>query len=423
MSVASLWREALQAIADVIKGLLGWILVAPLSALMPKRKDWICVVGREDGRFIDNTKYFFIHATAGSRRDLRVVHVSERVDVVSDLSERGFQSILYPSLRAVWFMVRCGNVVVDSIEWHQKYRFFLLSRARVIQLWHGVGFKRIELEKWRNEADGKGLVSKAWLLWPRLARRLMSGRIPQYDAVVTTSRFYRDNVFSTAFRARHVIVTGYPRNDFSIRHDLDWINVDIGVRDSIARWTSTGRKIVLVAPTYRDSRATPLHLDEERIQKLEDFCETHGFELIFKFHPYERGAALMQRAHLHILSAHSDIYPLLPSIHAMVTDYSSIYMDFLQFNRPIHFLTPDLEEYCAKDRGFQFDYNEMTPGPKHRNWDSLLEALLEDDPSWAMTRRRLFLQAFDGNCVGATNKLLEFMTEKGWVPSIGDEND
>lgn len=48
----------------------------------------------------------------------------------------------------------------------------------------------------------------------------------------------------------------------------------------------------------------------------------------------------------------------------MISDYSSIYFDFLLLDRPIMFLAPDLKEY-ENIRGFLLNpYDFWTPGPK-----------------------------------------------------------
>src|SRR3546814_12801760 len=111
-------------------------------------------------------------------------------------------------------------------------------------------------------------MSMPAVLWIRLFRKWIRGRIPRYAAVVTTSTFYRDEVFRAAFRSRHVLTTGYPRNgfdQFKNRYaDLVHRNVDAKVWAEIEKWKSIGRKIVLIAPTFRDTRASPLGLDQQR---------------------------------------------------------------------------------------------------------------------------------------------------------------
>lgn len=414
-------RDAIDALGHFAYGLFGWLVVAPLAWLIPKRRDWIAVIGRADGRLLDNTKYFYLEVATGPGR-LRSVHVTERHDVNSRLREEGLESLLYPTFRGVWFLARCGTVVVDSIEWCQRWRCFLVAGATLVQLWHGVGFKRIELDKWRNEARGRKLVASPWLYRVRLLRKWVRGRIPKYDAVVTTSAFYRDHVFVPAFRCRHVVVAGYPRNSFGQlpgrAGELAWLNVDAAVAARLDEWKRTGRRIVLVAPTFRDTRATPIGLDPQTCAMLDDFCRRNGYELLFKFHPYEHGTGAIHGDHLHVLDPQSDAYPLFPHLAAMVTDYSSIYMDFLHVDRPIVFLTPDLQRYMAQDRGIQFDFDRMTPGPKVSEWHEVVAALATDGGEWSQARAQLLALAFDGlPASGATSRLLAFMQSQRWLPT------
>lgn len=416
-------RDALDALGHFAYGVFGWLVIAPLAWLVPKRRDWIAVIGRADGRLLDNTKYFYLEVATGAG-GLRSVHVTERRDVYSQLREKGLESVLYPTLRGAWLLARCGTVVVDSIEWCQRWRCFLVAGATLVQLWHGVGFKRIELDKWRNEARGRKLVASPWLYRVRLFRKWIRGRIPRYDAVVTTSAFYRDHVFAPAFRSRHVVVAGYPRNSFGQlpgrAGELAWLNVDTSVVARLDDWNRAGRRIVLVAPTFRDTRATPIGLDPQTCEMLDDFCRESGYELLFKFHPYEHGAGWIRGDHLHVLDPQSDAYPLFPHLAAMVTDYSSIYMDFLHLDRPIVFLTPDLQRYVAQDRGIQFDFDRMTPGPKVSDWRGVVAALATQGEEWRQARSELLALAFDGlPASGATSRLLAFMQAQRWLPVHG----
>jgi CDP-glycerol glycerophosphotransferase (TagB/SpsB family) len=423
MSVAEYGKDALLAVLQMVSGILGWIFVAPLAALVPKHRGWIAVIGRGDGKFLDNSKYFFIEASLDKSFDLRVVHVTERSDVRDLITKAGLEALRFPSLGSLWFLARCGSVVVDSVEWCEKWRRFLLSRTKIIQLWHGVGFKRIELDKWRNEAKGRRFVSSPLLLWARMLRKQLRGRIPRYDAVVTTSNFYRENVFKPAFRSRHVITTGYPRNTFGqfsgAGRELAWKNVDSAIKNNLETWRTQGRRIILIAPTFRDSRATPLGLDVANRERLDAFCSTQACELLVKFHPYELGATDVSGQHLHVLDANSDAYPLFPFIDILVTDYSSIYMDFLLLDRPVFFYTPDLALYLSQDRDIQFDFERMTPGPKLHSWDKLIDAFESaQHDAWQDRRIEVRKLAFDDvDQSNATSSLLTFMLDQRWIQS------
>ena len=59
----------------------------------------------------------------------------------------------------------------------------------------------------------------------------------------------------------------------------------------------------------------------------------------------------------------------------LITDYSSVYVDYLLLDRPIVFSCPDLEKY-KKDRGFVVeDPSLLMPGTLVRNQKELINSL------------------------------------------------
>jgi CDP-glycerol glycerophosphotransferase (TagB/SpsB family) len=402
---------------------LGWILIASWASLMPRRRDLMSVIGRDEGKYVDNAKYFYLQAAPLLAPSVRTVFITERQNVADMLLGTPYEAMVYPSARAVWFLLRSGTVVVDSIEWPRRLRRFWVVRAKLVQLWHGVGFKRIELDKWQNEVSANGALSSPCVLAMRKAMHKFTGRLVRYDVVNTTSTFYRDNVFTHAFLSRHFLVAGYPRNTFGKLDDmanmLAWRNVDASIVKLLPQWLEAKRRIVLVAPTFRDSRATPMGLVPDIVSLLDDYCETHGVELVFKFHPFERQADQVRGRHLHLCSPDSDLYPLMPVSSALVTDYSSIYMDYLLLDKPVLFLVPDVDQYIREDRQLQFDFDDMTPGPKLSSWHELTNELSHqwDHDDYLQARAELKRKAFDDLPQhDAVPKLINFMRSQSWLP-------
>ena len=66
----------------------------------------------------------------------------------------------------------------------------------------------------------------------------------------------------------------------------------------------------------------------------------------------------------------ADVYPALADVDLLVTDYSSIYFDFLLLDRPIVFFANDLDLYLRRERHLLFEYRDMTPGPIARTSSS-----------------------------------------------------
>ena len=69
-----------------------------------------------------------------------------------------------------------------------------------------------------------------------------------------------------------------------------------------------------------------------------------------------------------------DITGLLGIFDLLVTDYSSIYIDYLLTGKPMIFLPYDKEEYLD-ERGMNFTYEKVTPGPKPETQAEFTKAL------------------------------------------------
>ena len=85
----------------------------------------------------------------------------------------------------------------------------------------------------------------------------------------------------------------------------------------------------------------------------------------------------------------ADIMEILNVFDLLITDYSSIYIDYLITEKPVLFLPYDREEYL-KDRGLNFDYDKVTPGPKPKTFSQFLNSvydLLYNHDSYVQLRK------------------------------------
>ena len=66
------------------------------------------------------------------------------------------------------------------------------------------------------------------------------------------------------------------------------------------------------------------------------------------------------------------LYQFIGQCDALISDYSSIYLEYLSLNKPICFAYDDYSEYEAK-RGFMFSHpKEMMPGIHATDFDGLM---------------------------------------------------
>lgn len=132
-----------------------------------------------------------------------------------------------------------------------------------------------------------------------------------------------------------------------------------------------GKELVLYAPTFRDSpekdSALLSRIDPEEFRsELGD-----GYALLIKLHPQINSAAPVEGA-TDVTS--EDIGLLTRICSCVVTDYSSVCMDFALLSKPCIFFAFDLEEY-ETERSFYYDYENYVPGEVVRTFDGVLQAI------------------------------------------------
>jgi CDP-glycerol glycerophosphotransferase (TagB/SpsB family) len=140
----------------------------------------------------------------------------------------------------------------------------------------------------------------------------------------------------------------------------------------IRSFKSQNYKVILYAPTFRDMDSGFRYADAIDYALFNRFLEEQRLILVIKGHTsMARGELAEFYSHILFYQNECDGYPLLKETDLLITDYSSIYMDFLHSKKPVLFFVYDYEEYIGKHREIQFDYLTMTPGPKARNYEEL----------------------------------------------------
>jgi CDP-glycerol glycerophosphotransferase (TagB/SpsB family) len=363
-SIRQPWRFAWRGL---IQPALGWLALGWLAAIVPKRPGRTIVIGMP-GRFADNAKYLFLALV--DRSPAPEVHfLGDRPDLVADLRAAGLAVLPYPSLRGLWYLLRCETVVVDSSTWVRPLRYQVLWRARKVQVWHGCPLKRIERDD--NHLAGPAVP---WLR--RLSLRLI-GRFPRYDVLLSPSRTFTERAFRSAFWSRRVIEDDYPRNVvFHCRDPRFLIGVDQGVAERVAAGRRDGLRTIVYMPTFRDTGGDAVADGALDLRRLDAFARQHALQFVFKLHPVAAGRLPLEgRSRIHSYPASADIYPLLAETDLLLTDYSSVFFDFLRTGRPVIFFPYDLEKYRREDRALYFDYEQLVPGPICRTQDEVERAV------------------------------------------------
>ena len=409
-------RETYHFFALMFSALVATVFFLPLSLVIPKKKGRIVVIGRDRGTFSDNTKHFFLFLQKNSNSVFSAVFLSSNKKTIAQLRRHSLSCLLYPSPRGLYWLVTAEFIIMDSAEWIGGGKFQLTAGSKLIQLWHGAPLKEIELPLHQRRLQGLSFL-------PRLVLQVQKkviGRYPDYYALVSTSELFTQKAFSSAFRATHFVASGYPRNDAILKAQEDfrrnsplWINCDLQALQVIDIARSNNLRIVLYAPTFRSNLSSPFSDNILSLQALNNFAENHKILLVMKLHPLmAKQFHAKNLSHIVHYTPECDIYPALSLIDCLVTDYSSIYFDYLLLDRPIIFFPYDFDHYIANERKLLFDYIDMAPGLLCKTQVELQAALSKPDTEyWKAQRREVRNKVFDHLDDKAGKRLYDFVRD------------
>lgn len=348
-----------------ISSIFGYMLFF-ISYLTPRKKN-VWIFGSWYGkRFSDNSKYLFLYV-ANNHKDIKPIWISKNKKIIDELRKNNYLAYHAYELRGIYYNLIGKYIFSDS--YFDSVNYWCCGGGIKIQLWHGFMLKKIE-------NDAKNLPWHKPLYKPFYF--FLGPWIPAKNDYVLSSSDMVTDIFSSAFdiKKENIILAGLPRNDVIYKPMQGCELLDKQIFDDITRLklNNPNTKLILYMPTFRDSESKESINMKMDLEKLENFLETINGFILMKFHPAIKiYQDYNKKDRIIYLPGSMDIYPILNKIDILITDYSSIYLDFLNTGKPIIFFPYDLKNYLEKDRDLYFDYNEFTPGPKALTFPELLD--------------------------------------------------
>lgn len=176
--------------------------------------------------------------------------------------------------------------------------------------------------------------------------------------------------------AERVPVTGDPRTDVLFSGDVDRRRARARALLESCVGSLGDNRAVLYAPTWRDGEPDPAVPTPEQWSLIEQCCARNRLVLLVRPHPHGIGDYTHTSERVRLLPAdrQPESMPLLWGLAALITDYSSMLLDFAATGEPIVALAPDLDHYCAT-RGLYFDYADLVGHTWSTSWDEAVHRL------------------------------------------------
>ncbi|MCY6315229.1 CDP-glycerol glycerophosphotransferase family protein [Bacteroides fragilis] len=288
------------------------------------------------------------------------------------------------SLLAFWYFFRAKFVFCT----HGLYSFWDISqRDKLINLWHGMPLKRIG-----SMDPAKHGVNKT-----------------KAHYLIATSEIFRE-LMSKSFNnldLSRVLLVGQPRNDLLFQKTDFFSKRNIQRTDycSVGIWLPTFRTSI-IGETRTDGISTNDTISFLNIADLQDlniFLSEIKILLIVKLHPMDILQTVDFPLFTNIMIMKQNdfsfqLYPLLGATDFLLTDYSSVWIDYDILDRPMGFVMNDIDEY-QKSRGLTFDnISEVLPGPILSDLESLKSFLKTPETYKKETQKKFNLYKDDQAC-------------------------
>ncbi|WP_459748296.1 CDP-glycerol glycerophosphotransferase family protein [Pseudomonas sp. 3A(2025)] len=275
---------------------------------------------------------------------------------------------------------------------------------RFINLWHGIPLKCIGIASLDNAPRREGLTREH----ARHHAVIASSKMDQLAMTVAFHPLPMDKIW----------ITGLPRNDVVLCEESslpeDFADQLLRLRDELG-----GRRLVLFAPTFRNGQGAAYYrFNEQQRDAIAACLDRHNAVLGIREHMADSAqsytAALMAGQGPFISldrQAFAEIEVIYREAHALITDYSSCFIDFMLTGRPQISFAYDKDRYAGQERGMFYNLEDVFPGVVCQEFSALLETLdrvlageVTEHPLVYAHKRRMFFEYQDDQ---NTHRLVE----------------
>lgn len=340
--------------------LISRLLIAMFDLFIPKKKSWISIPCISDKEWQGNCDFLYNYIVS-NKLDYKVkILCSNSSELLTNASSKENAIRLY-SVEGILFLLKSKTIIYHHGPLAGRIPIFRFRHFN-LHINHGIHYKKVELSLNKNSIEYKKstFIKTKWFC--------------KYHAVsshVDSLSCCTDYHVSLS----DVFITGIPRNDafyFSgNENELPMI-----IQDDLKKITSISKekKIIVYAPTWRNEGGAYIFSDLE-LMSLSKFLEEKNAVLFYAGHPYLKERIVPVDKNIYDYNNMCrDIQSVLIFADCLITDYSSVWIDYLLRNKPVISFQFDRGLY-DDERGFLFDENKIFPGEIVQSFDSLLKVL------------------------------------------------
>ena len=381
-----------------------------ITGYIPRNKRiWVFASWFGD-KYTDNSRIFF-EWLQKEHNNMIIYWITRNKKLVLQLQKKGYPVLLESSLKAKIIMLRASKYFTSN-GYDIDYKFG--NGSSYIMLWHGMPLKKICKDD--NNSGGKKAKNKLVSIYRNIYKKCFpwTTAFETYKTryTIANADFFIPFLKSAfSLKDENLIRSGSPRCDALFYNNSEKLIKEI--RSKFPNCT-----IIFYMPTFRTSSWTKKAFNPftEEFQfdltKFTSCLENNNIVFVYKPHPVDLLYMKDKLKNNRIITISDEdfdeLYNFTGQVDILMTDYSSIYFDFICLKKPVILAPFDLQEYVANCRNHYFDYS-LLEGIRAKNWDDVINIVTNKSYYIASNETiKQFAEFIDGN---SCPKLLDFLKE------------
>ncbi|MGM0608068.1 MAG: CDP-glycerol glycerophosphotransferase family protein [Candidatus Muiribacteriota bacterium] len=342
-----------------MKHLFFEIIFFLLTPFIKKNKKLI-LFGTGFNKFTDSSKYLYLYFLGKDK--YKVFWVTSNIKTYNFLKQNNFPVLMKNSVKTFFYVLKAYVFFVTHS--YKDIYFSKPGNTIMINFWHAIPFKRF-----CRDADFKN--RKNFFIKKR--------SYSSWDYIIVSEKKFID-IFNaaTGVAKNKILPLGIPRNDiiFNIKKDE---NLFFSIKKKVLnKYNLPGNsKIILYAPTFRDSIEREMELNMVIQELAKSFLKKFGHNNYFLFirkHNFSLDKEITFSDKIINASDYDDMQELLICADNLITDYSSSVFDYSILERKIILYVWDYNKFI-KERGNLYFNLENLPFFKAYNCNEVLEII------------------------------------------------
>lgn len=315
----------------------------------PINKKVVCFGSMLGRAFIDNPKYFFLYLI--SNKNYICFWFTSSKKLYKHLKNKGYNVIYNYSFKAIRILRSAGYIIT---AWDLTGDYIPISfsnKSIILQTWHGNQFKKIFADI-GFPLKGVNTYENYFLLSP-------------------SKNINKFLISAFQINPNKILLTGFPRNDIFYKADENFkkfLKKKYNISEEF-------EKIILYAPTFREYELTAkFPLSDEDLIELNKFLQESNTLLINKSHFWNKKVSFSSFKNILTINKFVDTQELIIISDMLITDYSTIFFDFVLIKKSVILFPYDLEEYLRYP-GIYHKLEDIAVGPIVKTGRELIKAL------------------------------------------------